>query len=265
VRGCWCAFVVGMLAVPACVPANDGMPPKDPERESVAEQNLASDYWLHRGQPRLGLSHALKAVELNDQNAEAEHLVALLYLDFCRRNVDECHLDEAARYARKAIDVKSDFREAKNTLGVILVQQKKYDEAIAVLRPLAEDMLYQTPENAWGNLGWAYLEKGDLESAVEALRRSVAAQPEFCVGNFRLGLVYEKKNLPAEAVEAFTRALDTEQPGCKGLQDAYAGRARVLVKLGRTDDAKADLDRCVQLDRHTAAGRECGALLQNSN
>jgi Tfp pilus assembly protein PilF len=252
------AAAVGLACSPA---ANNGMPARDPERQSVAEHDLATDLWIRRNEPRLALQHALKAVELDEGNAEAEHLVALLYLDFCRRSPSECHLAEAARYAKMALENKHDFREAKNTFGVILIQQKKYDEAIAVLKPLAEDILYQTPENAWGNLGDAYLQKGDLDHAIEALRRSVAAQPAFCVGNYRLGLAYERKQSPAAAVEAYTRALETDFPACKSLQDAFAGRARSLVRLGRADEARADIDRCVQLDQRTAAGRECSALL----
>jgi len=256
-------FVLSCSLASACRPSasNPGMPAQDPERQSIAEHDLATDLWLRRNEPRLALAHALKAVELNDQNAEAAHLVALLYLDFCRRSADECHLTEAEKYSRKAIEIKPDFREAKNTLGVVLVHEKKYDEAISVLRPLAEDILYQTPENAWGNLGWAYLEKGDLDPAIEALRRSIAAQPDFCVGNYRLGLAYERKQSPAAAIEAYTRAVETDQPSCKGLQDAYDGRGRALLRLGRTEDARSDLERCVQLDKRTAAGRECTALL----
>jgi len=250
-----------LLAAGCGSSSSTGMPARDPERQSVAEGDIATDLWLHRNQPRQALEHALKAVELNDENAEAAHLVALLYLDFCRRSPTECRLSEAARYAKMALEAKSDFREAKNTLGVIYIHQKKYPEAIAVLRPLAEDILYQTPENAWGNLGWAYLEKGDLDHAIEALQRSVAAQPSFCVGNYRLGLAYEKKQSPAAAVEAFTRAVETDFPSCKAMQDAYAGRARMLVRLGRTEEARADISRCVELDQRTAAGRECSALL----
>jgi Tfp pilus assembly protein PilF len=254
-------LLAAMMAVGCGPSSNSGMPARDPEKQSLAESDIAADLWLHRNEPRQALEHALKAVELNDENAEAAHLVALLYLDFCRRSPDECHLSEAERYARMAVKDKPDFREAKNTLGVILVHEKKYDEAISVLKPLAEDILYQTPENAWGNLGWAYLEKGSLDLAIEALRRSVAAQPNFCVGNYRLGLAYEKKQSPAQAVEAFTRAVETDFPTCKSLQDAYAGRARCLLRLGRASDARPDAERCVQLDKRTPAGRECSALL----
>jgi type IV pilus assembly protein PilF len=256
------AIALGVLLIAGCAPSSGGgMPVADPSKQALAEHDIATDLWLRRNQPRTALEHALKAVELDDENPEARHLVALLYLDFCRRSENECRLPEAEKHARKALAIKPEFREARNTLGVILVHRKKYDEAIATLKPLAEDILYQTPENAWGNLGWAYLEKGDYDHAIDALRRSVAAQPNFCVGNYRLGLAYERKQSPAQAIEAFSRAVETEHPMCKGLQDAYAGRARSLIRLGRGADAQADLQRCVQLDKKTDAGRECGALL----
>jgi type IV pilus assembly protein PilF len=132
-----------------------------------------------------------------------------------------------------------------------------------VLTPLTQDILYQTPENAWGNLGWAYLELGKLDLAIDALRRSVAAQPLFCVGNYRLGLAYEKKAEPALAKDAFTRALETDAPGCAGLQEAWAGRARVALRGGEAAPAKADLARCVELSKSTSIGKDCSSMLQN--
>jgi tetratricopeptide (TPR) repeat protein len=229
---------------------------------SQSEYDIARDLWLRRNQPRKALEHATKAVDLNRDNHEASHLVSLIYLDFCQRTPNDCRLEEAERYARIAVEAKADFREAKNTLGVVLIHRKRYPEAIEILRPLTEDILYQTPENAWGNLGWAYLESGQVDRAIDALRRSVAAQPLFCVGNFRLGLAHEQKGQPNEALEAFTRALETEDPGCKGLQVAYEARARVLLELGRADDAHDDLDHCVGLARDTEAGKKCSAMLR---
>ena len=37
------------------------------------------------------------------------------------------------------------------------------------VKPLANDILYQSPWDAWGNLGLAYLEKGKVDEAIEAL------------------------------------------------------------------------------------------------
>lgn len=235
---------------------------KDPDRISDSEYDVARDLWLRRNSPREALDHALKAVELNDQNADAAHLVALIYMDFCSRNTDECRLAEAEKHARLALKAKSDYREATNTLGVILIHEKRYADAIKVLKPLTEDILYQTPENAWGNLGWAQLESGATDAAVDSLRRSIAAQPLFCVGIYRLGLAYERRHEDATAAETLTRALETPAPGCNALQDAYAARARVELRLGNADSARADLTRCVELSGKTPAGKECSSMLQ---
>jgi tetratricopeptide (TPR) repeat protein len=90
----------------------------------------------------------------------------------------------------------------------------------------------------------------------------VAAQPVFCVGSYRLGVAFEHKHELTSALEAFTRALETDAPGCNSMQDAFAARARVELKLGNTDSARADLDRCATLSGKTDAGKECSATLQ---
>ncbi len=265
------SVLAGVLLCSSCGgPGAASAPGADPERMSQSEYDIARDLWFRRNNPRDALKHALEAVELDENNADAAHLVALLYLDFCRRSPSECRLAQAERYTRKALAAREDYREAKNTLGVVLIHRQRYAEAIEVLKPLTQDILYQTPENAWGNLGWAYLKQGSVDRAVAALERSVAAQPLFCVGNYRLGLAYDKKGQLAKAREALTAALETSDPACRSLQDGYLARARVNLRLGRKDEARADLDRCLALEnkrqagkKQSQAGKECSALLQN--
>ncbi|MDX2055920.1 MAG: tetratricopeptide repeat protein [Polyangiaceae bacterium] len=255
------SLLVALLAL-ACSPRPDNVPPgSDPERMSQAEMEVARDLWLRQSQPREGLKHALRAADLDDANAEAAHLVALMYLDFCQRNADECRLSEAEKYARAALNARNDFREARNTLGVILIHEKRAREAVPVLKQLADDMLYTTPENAWGNLGWAYLELGQTSAAIDALSRAVAAQPMFCVGNFRLGVAHERQKHFSEALAAFTRALETDHPSCQALQEAEAGRARTLIALSRPAEARESLERCLRLSAKTPVGQECGSIL----
>jgi type IV pilus assembly protein PilF len=249
------------LVLFACAGASQGPGAQDPVRQSESEYDIARDLWLNRAQLRPALEHALKAVSLDEGNADAQHLVALLFLDFCSRSPGECRLAEVEGHARRALEIRPDFREARNTLGVALIHNKKPKEAITVLKPLSEDILYQTPEKAWGNLGWAYLEAGELDRAVDALRRSIAAQPLFCVGSFRLGLALERKGELVPAMESFTRALETEAPECSRLQDAVAGRARIATRLGQTEVARADLARCVELASSTETGKNCRSML----
>lgn len=251
------------LTLCACGGASSGAPPgADPTRMSVTEYDVARDLWLSKHRPREALEHALRAVELDEDNAEAAHLVALLYLDFCSRSPTECQLKQAESHARQALRARPEFREARNTLGVILIHAGQYPQAIEVLLPLSQDILYTTPENAWGNLGWAYLESGQLERAIDALKRAVAAQPLFCVGNYRLGIAYERKKQLNASLEALTRALETEHPGCKAMQAAYAARARVSIQLGRGDAARRDLAECTRLGKATNFGKECASIAQ---
>ncbi|MGC4091362.1 MAG: tetratricopeptide repeat protein [Polyangiaceae bacterium] len=247
------------LALFGCAGANSGA--KDPVRVAETEYDLARDLWLQRGKMREGLEHAIKATELDPENADAHHLSALIYLDFCARSPSECRLPEAEKHARRALSLKPELREARNTLGVILINARRPREAIDVLRPLSEDILYQTPEKAWGNLGFAYLEAGDSDRAIDALRRSLAAQPLFCVGSYRLGLAYEKKGDFRASVEALTRALETEAPECSRLQDAFAARARVHGRLEQRDEQKADLARCIELSSRSETGKNCRSML----
>jgi type IV pilus assembly protein PilF len=251
--------LIGLLV--ACAPGN-GRPKGDPVRMAESEVDIAADLWWRQNQPREALKHALEATELDSKNGDAAHMVGLIYLHFCQfSEPDECHLDQAERFARRAIALREEDLQAKNTLGVILVHQQRFEEAIAVLKPITEDILYPTPEIAWGNLGWAYLDQGDLKRAVPALRRAIAAQPLFCVGNYRLGVAYHRSGQLEAAVDALDRALETQAAGCQNLQDAYLERARVHIALGDVAETRVDLDRCLVLAKSNTSGRECGRLL----
>jgi len=255
-------FRLAVFVLVGACSSNQGAPgAQDPSRQAEAEYDIARDLWLRRGKPREALDHALKAADLDDRNAEVTHFVALLYLDFCSRSAGDCRLTEAERFARRTLELQPEFREARNTLGVILIHAKKPAAAVEVLKPLTDDILYQTPENAWGNLGWAYLELGKLDQAIDALRRSIAAQPRFCVGHHRLGIAYERRGESALALESFTRALETEAPGCKEIQEAWAGRGRIRERMGEVAAARTDLERCVELSASTNVGKECSSIL----
>lgn len=249
------------LALASCGGAQPSAQTSD--ARSLAEYDLARDSF-QRGRLREALAHVEEALSHDEDNAEASYLGALILLGFCAGDAQssDCRFDSAEKMARRALEANPEMRDAKNALGVILVHQRRYDEAIAVLKPLTEDILYASPEKSWGNLGWAYLLKGRNDEAIDALRRAVAAQPLFCVGQYRLGLAYEKRGELDLAREALTRAVETDQPECTRLQDAFDARARIAEKRGLVDDARADLERCREIDATTPVGQRCAAQLQ---
>ncbi|MBI4706057.1 MAG: tetratricopeptide repeat protein [Deltaproteobacteria bacterium] len=236
------------------------------ESQSQAEYDLGRDAFERR-QYREALGHVEKALGLREDNAEACYLGAVVLLAFCAHDTGspDCRFAEAERYVRRALEADPKMRDAQNVLGVVLVHLRRPGEAIAVLEPLANDMLYGSPEKAWGNLGWAYLEAGRVDAAIAALRRAVAAQPLFCVGHFRLGEAYLRKGEYAAARKAYTSALDIEKGDCPRLQDAFWGRAQALLKLGLETEAREDLARCRDVSSETPTGRRCSNKLQVLN
>jgi type IV pilus assembly protein PilF len=250
--------LLGLGALLAGCPNAGGAGAGEPDQMAQAEYGLAQDAFK-RGKPREALEHVQKALDIDDRNADAAYLGAAIYLAFCAldERSSDCRYGEAERLARLAVDAAPEMRDAKNILGVILVNERRYEDAIAVLEPLAKDIIYASPEKAWGNLGWAYLKAGKTDQAIAALSRAVAAQPNYCVGLYWLGVAYQKKGQHQAAREALTRALDVPTGDCGRQQDAVAARAESLKALGLGDEARVDLERCRDLEPKTAVGKKC--------
>jgi Tfp pilus assembly protein PilF len=207
--------------------------------------------------------HLFKARELDPKNPEPHQLLGNLYMlrgDFAKAEVE---LRQSKALAEKNESYGVPFvAEVDNSLGVVLVHLKRYDEAIAILRETASNLLNRTPHLAWGNLGWAYYEKGQYTDAVSALLQSVRHQNRFCLGYYRLGQSYLALRDFEHADEALTHCLEVPDEGCQNLQDAWHLRGQARARLGQRDDAIRDFERCVELSAGTAAGRACQGYLE---
>jgi Tfp pilus assembly protein PilF len=234
-------------------------PATDPQRQSEAQYDVARDYF-DKGQPRLALDHCRNAIELDPENSRALYFASVVHLYFCSGKLElkdpDCRLSDAESYIRRALKAKDNFREAENTLGQILILEKRYPEAIASLEPLTKDPAFESNYLAWGNLGWALVLSGQVDRGIESLKNSIT-EPRFCVGHYRLGAAYEMKGQFAEAEQSLTTAVSVDAPQCRGLQDAWLARARVRAKLGKQADARADYEKCRDISAETDAGKAC--------
>ena len=235
-----------------------------PERQSDSEYDLAREYF-YKSQPRAALDHIRRAVELNEDNSKALYFTSVIYMSFCDGDqgfkAPDCDLKKAENYARLAIKAQDDFRDARNALGQILIHEGRYAEAIATIEPLTKDPAYQASHLAWGNLGWAQVLSGQLDEGITSLNNSVATDPRFCVGHFRLGIAYEKKGLFDQAEQSLTSAVTVENPDCQNLQAAWEARAGVRVKLHKIDEARADYEKCRDISAKSSTGKTCVQML----
>jgi type IV pilus assembly protein PilF len=254
-----CLVLAFCLAAVACA-GNKAQPgAQSPERQSDAEYDIARDLF-QKGNARVALDHVQKAISLNEENDKAHYLKAAILLAFCSGprlfEAPDCRLAEVETSTRSALKYNPDFRDAKNLLGQVLINEKKFKDAIAILEPLTKDPAYVHPYLAWGNLGWAQVLDGQLDAGIASLKNAVT-EPRFCVGHYRLGVGFEKKGDPGQAEQAFTSAVSVDDPQCSALQDAWEARGRVRVKLGKADGARTDYERCVEISKETQTGKTC--------
>lgn len=214
----------------------------------------------HDERDNLGaIRHLTRAIETNPENDEAHYLLGTIRLGRSELDEAEKHLRETVRLRGK--DQPAARAEALNSLGVLLIHREQHDEAVRLLEEAANEVLNREPWLAQGNLGWAYIELGENEKAIEVLRRALFDQPRFCVGRYRLGQAYY--NLESyESAEAQLRAVvEAEADGCHRLQEAQHLLGMTYLRLDRVEDAKQAFDRCRELDPASEIGVGCAETL----
>jgi Tfp pilus assembly protein PilF len=252
------------LACMACASSKQQGGAQSPERQSDAEYDIARDLF-QKGSTREALDHVSKAISLNEDNDKAHYLKAGILSAFCTGpagfDAPDCRLADIEKSARAALKANPDFRDAKNMLGQVLINEKKCTEAIQVLEPLTKDPAYVYPYLAWGNFGWAQVLCGQVDEGIKSLKNAVT-EPRFCVGHFHLGAALEKKGDLQGAEQSFTNAVSVPERACSDLQDAWEARARVRTKLGKAGEARQDYERCVEISKETSTGKLCASELK---
>ncbi len=248
-----------------------GGPSEDDLRRSVAEYDLGVG--LMQEQNVAGaFQHLQESVRLDPDNADAHLLLGNLFLFRQEFENSERHFREALRAnasldraGRPALNA-----EANNSLGVLYIHWRRFDDAVRVLREATGDLMNRRPYFAWGNLGWAYYEQQEYDQAMPALEQAVQLNPRFCNGWYRIGQVHLARARATGATENFERAedalttaLEVDDDGCRRLQEAWQLRGQARAQLGQREESVADLERCVELGAESEAGRTCAAMLES--
>lgn len=110
-----------------------------------------------------------------------------------------------------------------------LIRHKRTDEAIAICKHILR--FYPKYIDAYCQMGEAYLEQGDHESAKDLFRRVLSADPENMVAYVSLATIFEREYVINEAVWHMERAYELA-PGNPDLQQE-------LVRLYNAIDMKA--------------------------
>jgi type IV pilus assembly protein PilF len=116
-------------------------------------------------------------------------------------------LATAAAEAAKAVRMKPDYSDANSTLGKILLDQGKYDQAIPYLTAASKDPLYRDAHKPFTNLGVLYYKRGDFRNSEQNLESAIVASPEqACVAYYYRGHLRLKQSRFSDAIRDYDHA-----------------------------------------------------------
>jgi Tfp pilus assembly protein PilF len=210
---------------------------------------LGLDEFQKRHQ-KAALRYLFKAIKIYPENADAHYLLGIIFLT-------QMEFYLAKKHLKKALKIRPDFPDALNTLGVVYIHVRQYDKAIQTLKKATSNILYEEIHLAWGNLGWAYIQKKELNLAIKALKRAVFLQPKFCLGYYRLGMAYFLQEKYSLSVRSLEQAIHIDAPECKNFQLAFQLLGQAYLKLKRPQKAVEVFKRCKKISLNTGVSKEC--------
>ncbi len=164
------AFLIAFVGVAGCA---TWVSPK--QRESARISYDLGVESLNRQDLHTALRELMAAVQSDPLLPQAHQALGLV--------LHTLHHDaDAEVHYRRALALKTDYSEATNNLGVLLLDTGRYAEAIDAFGVALGNVLYPTPYLAEGNMGWAYYHLGDMAQARQHVEAAVRLEPRFCRG-----------------------------------------------------------------------------------
>lgn len=195
-------------------------------------------YLLSVAAANIGDSDSISAIEtlnkvrdLDDSVAECYYLYALAYLG-------KSELRLATESARYAIKLDPKYSAAKNTLGKLLLDQGKYDEAKKYLLESANDLLFREAYLPETNLGILFYKKMEFSQAELWLNRAIDDKSNTlpCLAYYYRGKLKMDRN---ELKQAERDLILGAKGNCVGMSETHVAYGKALVREKKYDEARA--------------------------
>ena len=243
-------LLLAVLTCGACL-----TPQKTERLELKAEKNadyhyqLAANFFAEKMIPQ-ALRELLLTIEIDENHAYALHLLGFIYQG--RRNYTQ-----AITYYKRATAARENFYIAQNNLGTAMLAAGRYDEAAELYEGLTTKPMYNTPELAYNNLGWAYYKQGDHLRAEESIRMAIFLKPSLCLAQNNLGVVLLDRGDKTGARRAWTKAVNE----CPKYPEPHFHMG-MLLHARRDPKASEWFRRCYDLAPDSTWGDRCRSYLE---
>jgi Tfp pilus assembly protein PilF len=260
---------LALLLDPGCA----SRPKRDPEQSQIRYQ-LAAGYFRDQ-RVEAAIEELQKSLQADAENADAYNMLGIIALrqghDYlaqletasCLRGKDaesvrgdaQAKFKEAIKNLRKAVELRPEFAEAWNNLSVAEFQLQSWDAAIEAAQNALKDAAYATPEMARANLGWAYYQKKDIQSAWKELHEAVSRAPGFCVARYRLAKVYVDRGETDQAMDALAPVV-SDVRRCP-IQEAQLLGGLLNERKRELASARELFQRCIDMAPRSCVADEC--------
>jgi type IV pilus assembly protein PilF len=165
--------------------------------------------------------------------------------------------ESARKDFQRAIELDGRDPEINNNYGWFLCHTGKEKEAIDYFYRAIKNPLYQTPEVAYLNAGACYATMGDLDSAEDAVRKSMRFSSDNPQARYQLANIFYQRGNADAARKYLTDLVRTSEPSAEVLWLLL----RVERRLG---NAAAESSLTAQLRRNYPDSPEYQALLKGA-
>jgi tetratricopeptide (TPR) repeat protein len=228
---------------------------------------------FQQGRSRDALAAFEKALAIDPKHAKSHNNMALAAIDLGELELAEAHYreslaiepqpaiysdlgfvlerqgmaEEAAEMYRKALELDPGSASAQLNLATSLARRGEFAAAERRFRAVLE----QKPSaQAYTGLGFVLWRQGRVDAAVDSLRDAIDADPKDAAAYDQLGSILVEQGKLEEAAATY-RQLVRFRPNA----DAHQKLAQVLMRLGRTDEARRELEMAKAVDRNLGAAR----------
>jgi tetratricopeptide (TPR) repeat protein len=213
-------------------------------------QRMAESY-LAAGDTGLALQYLTMAEKMKPKDPTIQYDFGLAY------GARGLPGESLARF-EKALALNPDYAEASNALGVMYAEQNQFDKAEAAFKKALANPFYQTPHNAWYNLGRLNEKRGDPQAALQNYQQAVRARAANAPAYLRIGIIEEQLGDHAEAMLSYEKALQYNP----NLIEALLHIGILRYQSGESADARDAFAQVVRLSPDSDFAVEAHRYLQ---
>jgi type IV pilus assembly protein PilF len=198
------------------------------DRKARSHYDLGVDH-VHNGRIALALRAFLAAEKLVPEDPRVQYAIAEAYMRQGRLVESEAHL-------RRAIELLPDFHDARLSLTALMIEGKRYEEAIVESDRLLEDATFPAPWRALTNRGWAEFQLGRTVDARRTFQLAYEYDDGYWPTLLDLGILESQEGRALEAIGLFERLLQ-QRPGPDAEAEANYRLGEIYVSLGKRSRA----------------------------